>query len=152
MTGLWGWADKKSGFSSKLCGQDALVWVVPARGTVLSDSQTGLDWTGSSQGNICIVGLFVKRTSGGEHVIVGRDCNECVNKCTAGMREITDKYRENVTNMARDQWRSTLNNNLQKCCKQCVNLEHSWCNRFTAFSSQHNWISQVHTFTVTTCH
>jgi hypothetical protein len=45
-----------------------------------------------------------------------------VNNCMAGMREITDKYRENETNMARDQWRSTLNNNLQKCCKQCVNL------------------------------
>ena len=38
---------------------------------------------------------------GGEHVIVGRDCNECVNNCTAGMRGITDKYTENVTNMAR---------------------------------------------------
>jgi hypothetical protein len=53
-------------------------------------------------------------TSGGEHVIegrecnesvnnctagiveiVGRDCNESVNNCTAGMGEIADKYTEN---------------------------------------------------------
>ena len=100
-TGLSGWADKKSGINSKLRGQDALVWDVPARGTVLSDSQMGLDWTGWSVGNIFVVGLFIMRTSGGEHVIVGRECNECVDNCTAGMREITDKYTENVTNMAR---------------------------------------------------
>jgi hypothetical protein len=50
-----------------------------------------------------IVDLFIMRTSGEEHVIVGKECNECVNNCMAGMREITDKYRENETNMARDQ-------------------------------------------------
>jgi len=99
MTGLWGWADRKY---SKLCGQDALVWDVPAHGTVLSDSQLGLDWTGSREGNIFIVGLFIMRTSVGENVIVGRECNECVNNCTAGMREITDKYTEIETNMSRD--------------------------------------------------
>ena len=49
-----------------------------------------------------MVRLFVMRTSGGEHVILGRDCNECVKNCAAGMREITDKYTENVTNMARE--------------------------------------------------
>jgi hypothetical protein len=60
------------------------------------------DWTELAQmeDNITLVGLFIMRNSGGELVIVGRDCNECVNNCTAGMREITDKYRENETNMA----------------------------------------------------
>jgi len=43
------------------------------------------------------------RISGEEYIIVGRDCSECVNNCTAAMREITDKYRENETNTALDQ-------------------------------------------------
>ena len=40
------------------------------------------------------------RISGEEYIIVGRECNNC----TAGMREVTDKYRENETNMAQDQY------------------------------------------------
>jgi hypothetical protein len=31
------------------------------------------------------------RISGEEYLIEVRECNECVNNCTAGMREITDK-------------------------------------------------------------
>jgi hypothetical protein len=42
-------------------------------------------------------------TSGGRHVIEGRECNESVNICTAGMGEIADKYTENETNMTQDQ-------------------------------------------------
>jgi len=71
-----------------MCGQDALVWDVPERGTVPSDVKMGLDWTGSGQENFFVVRLFIMITSGGERVIVGRDCNECVNNCTAGMWEI----------------------------------------------------------------
>jgi len=78
MTGLLGWSDKTSGFNSKLRGQDALVWDVPERGNVLSDDKMGLDWTGSGQGNIFVVRLFITRTSGQQRVIVGRECNECV--------------------------------------------------------------------------
>jgi hypothetical protein len=103
VTGLSGRTDKTSGLKSKLCGQDALVWDVPALGIVLSDSQMGLDWTGSREGNISLVRLFIMRISGEEYIIVGRERNECVNNSTAAMREITDKYRENETNMALDQ-------------------------------------------------
>jgi len=35
--------DKPTGFNSKLCVQDGLVWDVPERGTVLSDGKMGLD-------------------------------------------------------------------------------------------------------------
>jgi len=88
MTGLLGWSDNTSGFNSKLRGQDALLWDVPERGTVLSDGKMGLDWTGSGQGNIFVVCLFITRTSGKQRVIVGRECNVCVCvcNCTARMR------------------------------------------------------------------
>jgi len=92
MTGLLGWSDKTSGFNGKLHGQDALVWDVPAGGTMLSDDKMELDWTGSGEGNIIVVRLFITsmRTSGEERVIVGRECNDCVcvcvNNCTAGMK------------------------------------------------------------------
>jgi hypothetical protein len=62
-----------------------------------------LDWAGSTQGNIFVVRLFIMGTSGGGHVIVGRDCNERVNICTVGMGEIADKYTENETNTTQDQ-------------------------------------------------
>jgi len=43
VTGLSGRTDETSGCNSKLCGQDALVWDVPERGTVLSGGKIGLD-------------------------------------------------------------------------------------------------------------
>ena len=61
-------------------------------------------------------------TSEAEYIIVGRDCNECVDNCTAVMRDVTDKCIDNETNMSQDQQKSTLNVILQKCCKQCVKL------------------------------
>ena len=79
---------------------------VPERGTMLSDDEMGLNWL--RQGNIFVVRLFIMRTLGEECVIVGRDCNVCVcvcvcvcvNNCTAGMRDMPDKYTENETNTA----------------------------------------------------
>jgi hypothetical protein len=53
---------------------------------------------------------------------MGRDSNGSVNSCTVGVGEIPNKYTENETNMAQDQYKSTFNNKLQACCKQCVNL------------------------------
>ena len=38
-----------------------------------------------------------------ENIILGRDCNECVDNCTDGMREITNKCTENEIYMSRDQ-------------------------------------------------
>jgi len=43
VTGLRSITDETSGCNSKLCGQDALVWDVTERGTVLSDGKMGLD-------------------------------------------------------------------------------------------------------------
>jgi len=38
-----------------------------------------------------------------EYLIVGRDCNECVDNCTAVMRDVTDKCTYNETKISRDQ-------------------------------------------------
>ena len=94
------------------------------------------------------------RNSGKDLVIVGRRCDKCVNSCTGGMGEITYIYTENETNMTHDQECSPFYNKLQTWFKQYVNktLEQTCSNRYNTESSEHDWISQVHTVTVKTCH
>jgi len=89
-------------------------------------------------------------TSEAEYIIVGRDCNECVDNCTAGMRYVTDKCTENETRMSRDQQKGTLNNKIQKCSKQCVKLKQLrhpvYCSEFTArvdFTGRHVYCHDV---------
>ena len=50
-----------------------------------------------------MVRLFIMTNSEAENIILGRDCNECVDNCTDGMREITNKCTENEIYMSRDQ-------------------------------------------------
>jgi len=145
LSALWGRNDKQSRFDSNLCEQYGLIW------DVLSDGTMGQEGTGSREDSIILIRLFIMRSSGGECLIVGRDCNDCVNNCRAEWEKsltIHGEWDQYSTRQMKEYQKKYFTNVLWAVCK----LEHNWCNRFTAVSSQHNCAAQVHTFSVTTCH